>query len=278
MLNMKKTNSNISSSVSVTINNSISVSSEDSGTSENPKEAKNEGEPENPAGSSAPDTSNATPPETNEPPDDEESDSHKSFPYDDACASLLAYSICMESWRIALQKKWQRVKMGISIGIAGLLFFIAVLTAFQSCTADTSTIANTANASVASNAVDTTNAVDTSNVAVISNAADTGKIVVTSNAADTANKLSCADYFIRFICIGIIISAIIIGYYIFKFRRLDKWLEYNIEMLNHLSEDRTNLIVCDSESRDRMTSLINQYRCDKWVEEKEKQKQNQKKS
>lgn len=43
----------------------------------------------------------------------------------DSCASLLAYSICQDSWRFALQKEREKAKMWTSIGIVVLLFFIA---------------------------------------------------------------------------------------------------------------------------------------------------------
>ena len=206
---------------------------------------------------------------------------------EDACASLLAYSICMESWRLALQKKREKTKMW-TFYIVVLLFLFAAFTAFQSCTANISNITDTSKTVVTSKTADTSKTagtsktVDTSNAAVTSktsgtsNAADTSNAVDTTNAAvtsNTANKLSCPNGFIiALIGIGV---AIIIYYYFSEFKNQNKWLEYNIEMLNHLSENRTSLIVCDSKTKDRMTSLINQYRCDKWVEKKKKQEQNQ---
>ena len=204
---------------------------------------------------------------------------------EDACASLLAYSICMESWRLALQHERQKAKIRTLKYIVVFLFLIAAITAFQSCTANISNIADTSKTVVTSKTADTSKTAGTSKTFDTSNAADTTNAVVTSNAADTtnaavtsntANKLSCPNGFIIFIiiCLGV---AIVIYYYISEFRNQNKWLEYNIEMLNHLSENRTSLIVCDSKTKDRMTSLINQYRCDKWVEEKKKQEQGQKK-
>lgn len=242
---MKKTNSNISSSVSGTINISISVSPEDSETSENPKEAKNAEEPENPVNPSAPDTPNATSPDQNKKPGDEKPDPHKSFPYDDACTSLLAYSICQDSWRFALQKEREKAKMWTSIGIVVLLFFIAFET-FQFCAADTSNIADTSNAAVTSNTTNTANAVDTSNA---------------------ANKLSCPNGFIiALIGIGVAIAI----YYFHEFRSREKWFKYNTEMLIQLSKPEINLIKCSSNTKEQMTNLINQYRYDKWMEGKKK--------
>lgn len=183
----------------------------------------------------------ATPPPNNK-PSDGQPNSHTPLPDADACASLLAYSICMESWRLALQKEQNRVKklrfifIGILLSIiaACLLctykFFIDAFKAYQLYISDTT---------------------------------------------NGANKLSCPDdFFIVFIYIVGAILLFTAAYYIFERRNRKQWFKYNIEMLNHLSENRTSLIVCDSNTKDRMTSLINQYRCDKWVEEKEKQEQN----
>lgn len=211
-----------------------------------------------------------------------------------------------------MQHERQKAKIRTLKYIVVFLFLIAAITAFQSCTANISNITDTSKTVVTSKTADTSKTVgtsktagtsktvDTSNAAGASNAAVTSKtsgtsnaaviskIVVTSNAADTsnavdttnaavtsntANKLSCPNGFIIIlICIGVVI---VIYYYISEFRNQNKWLEYNIEMLNHLSENRTSLIVCDSNTKDRMTSLINQYRCDKWVEKKKKQEQEQ---
>ena len=160
-----------------------------------------------------------------------------------------------------MQHERQKAKIRTLKYIVVFLFLIAAITAFQSCTANISNIADTSKTVVTSKTADTSKTAgtsktfDTSNAAVTSktsgtsNAADTSNAVVTSNAADTtnaavtsntANKLSCPNGFIIFIiiCLGV---AIVIYYYISEFRNQNKWLEYNIEMLNHLSENRTSL-------------------------------------
>ena len=43
-------------------------------------------------------------------------------------------------------------------------------------------------------------------------------------------------------------------------------------MLIQLSKPEINLIECSPKSQELMTNLINQYRYDKWMEEKKKEK------
>lgn len=216
---MKKTNTQLFSLVAIAINSPINVSPEDSETSENPKEAKNAEEPENPVNPSAPDTPNATSPDQNKKPGDEKPDPHKSFPYDDACASLLAYSICMESWKLALQEKRQKAKTWMSS-----IFSIVVLLSFI-----------------------------------------TAILLFTFKFFESINRI-----FIAIAIIGGVILFIMIAYYIFECINRKQWFKYNAEMLKQLSEERTNLIECSPKSQERMTNLINQYRCDKWMEGKKK--------
>mgnify|MGYP001776340461 CR=1 FL=1 len=197
---MKKTNSNIISLIN--INSPINTSSENAEKTKNPD-------------SSAPDTPNTTPP--NEKTDDKQQNAHAPFPYDDACASLLAYSICQDSWRFALQNERQKAKYWTSIFKVIFLLLITAILLFKLC--------------------------------------------------ESINWL--------FITIAVIGGITLLGalvYYIFECIYRKQWFKYNTDMLIQLSKPEINLIECSPKSRERMTNFINQYRYDKWMEEKKKKK------
>ena len=73
----------------------------------------------------------ATPPPNNK-PSDGQPNSHTPLPDADACASLLAYSICRDSWRFALLNERQKAKIWMSsiFSIAVLLLFITAILLF----------------------------------------------------------------------------------------------------------------------------------------------------
>lgn len=197
---MKKTISNIISLIN--INSPINTSSENAEKTKNPD-------------SSAPDTPNTTPP--NEKIDDNQQKARASFPYDDACASLLAYSICQDSWRFALQNERQKAKYWTSIFKVIFLLLITAILLFKLC--------------------------------------------------ESINWL-----FITIVVIGGITLLGVLGYYIFEFINRKQWFKYNTDMLIQLSKLEINLIECSPKCQERMTNFINQYRYDKWMEEKKKKK------
>ena len=162
----------------------------------------------------------ATPPPNNK-PSDGQPNSHTPLPDADACASLLAYSICRDSWRFALLNERQKAKIWMSsiFSIAVLLLFITAILLF------------------------------------------------TFKLFESINWLC-----ITIAIIGGVILFITIAYYIFEFRSRKKWFEYNTDMLIQLSKPEINLIECSPKSQELMTNLINQYRYDKWMEEKKKEK------
>ena len=121
---MKKTNAQLFSLVAIAINSPINVSPEDSETLENPKEAKNAEEPENPVNPSAPDTPNATSPDKNEKRDDGQQNTP--LPDADGYVSLLAYSICRDSWLIKFRKEEENIKIVVSLIILSDLLLILI--------------------------------------------------------------------------------------------------------------------------------------------------------